>query len=133
MLESNSNPIDEILDIIKPSLLPAFVTKWSDHKHLNSNPLCNFTLTMDGDWKLGRAKCLHGDLYYNSEEFGSIKIGCKNTPDRQSYFCKDHRQYETKFQVHDDVIVVNPSLIKLQKLSKTNFFNLKSYLFLYRN
>ncbi len=117
MVESNSNPIDTVLDKLKPTLLPTFIKKWSQHKHLNDNPLCNFTLTMDGDWKLGRPKCLHGDVYYNSEELGPIKIGCRNTPERLSYYCKEHSHYEAKFQVNDEVIAVNPSLIKLQKLS----------------
>ncbi len=115
-MESNNNPIDDKLDSLKPSILPQFVTKWSKHRHLITNPLCNYTLTMDGDWKLGRPKCLHGDVFYNSTEFGAIKIGCRNSPARLSYYCNEHRHFEAKFSVNESVIAINPANIKLQKL-----------------
>ena len=81
---------------------------------------CNFTLTADGNWKLNREKCIYSDPSSSdiiSPDFGPIITGCRKTPKRGSYYCKDHSQHEIKFRYKDNWMSWNPNLIVKQNLS----------------
>ena len=118
MVDAYTNPINSALHDIKSKLLPCFVSKWSNHQHGVAVDQCNMTLTMDGNWKLGRFKCIYGDMHVNSEEFGEIRIGCRLSPVRSSYYCKMHQGLEIKFKYGDKLLSFNPSLIKTTRLCK---------------
>jgi hypothetical protein len=71
---------------------------------------------MDGNWKLGRPKCLCGDENYEVEEFGIIPTGCRLTPIRNSYYCHLHKSADIRFKYNNKIIAINPTLIKSNKL-----------------
>lgn len=104
-----------MLQSIKPFLLPCFISKWSNHEH--SVPHCNKTITIDGNWKIYRTKCIEENRVFISPEFGSFNIGCHETPKRKSYHCEKHINSETKLLIDGQYVCVNPNTIKPIRLS----------------
>ena len=94
-----------------------FTRKWSRHTHQELNEPCNKILVLDGNWKCNRLKCAYDNVWRRSAEFGEYRVGCKNTPERLSYFCLDHKNYEMEFRKGDDVFKLKPKDIKLSRKS----------------
>ena len=117
-----SNPIDLVIRQIKPTILPNFVNKWSQHVHIEPITNCSKTLTMDGNWKLGRPKCMHADQMVITPEFGPIITGCRESPAPKSYYCENHSDYDLKFKVGNLMVSFNPNKICSQKPSKISLF-----------
>ena len=125
----NGDNIDLILEKMKPSFSSNFTKKWTSKKwHPRSHhPHCNKTITMDGCWKCSRAKCCYDEIYYKTEEFGDLQIGCIETPDRGSYYCKKHVDYELAFNVNGGKLKIKPKDIKISKFSKDVYLTLINY------
>lgn len=104
-----------MLKRIKNDLLICFIQKWTHHEHHVN--FCNKTITIDGNWKLFRAKCLEEDGDFISREFGSIPTGCRETPSRGSYHCEQHSSSDCKFYVNGHQLCFNPLTIKPTRLS----------------
>jgi hypothetical protein len=117
MVSAKYNPINDLLSLMKPLLLPSFTKKWSAHTHEEFDN-CNLTLTMDGNWKLGRPRCIFAEVSVNTEEFGTTMIGCRATPIRGGYYCEQHQSSEVKFKYKDQLLSINPTTIKATKLGK---------------
>lgn len=117
---NNINPIDEVLKIIKPSLFKNFVSKWSKHNH-STDPNCNKTITMDGLWKISRLKCSYDNVVFDTIEFGEIKVGCPETPERFSYYCAKHKGHNLIFNNGAKQVSYQPKSIKRERLSTTLF------------
>ncbi len=116
--ENNNNCVNELISVIRGDMWMYFVRKWSNHSHGDKiDHKCNLCLIMDGLWKLFRAKCILGNIFVQNTEFGDIDTGCRATPTRNSYYCKQHSDYETKFKVGDKFISINPTLIFPTRLS----------------
>ena len=113
---NNEQPIDIHIDSIKSNIVNNFTRKWSNHIHSDKN--CNKTITFDGLWKIWRNKCSSNNGILNSPEFNSISIGCPNTPERGSYFCKDHKNQQLEFLVNGHLLRLDPTLIKPKSMSK---------------
>jgi hypothetical protein len=94
--------------------MPKFVAMWAKHKH--DVPDCSFTITIDGCWKIYRAKCAQDIDEIFSKEFGSIVTGCRESPLPGSYFCGAHKDFKLKFFDGKNQLLLKPSDIKLQKL-----------------
>lgn len=114
-------PILKKINEIKPILVPHFIKKWFNHSDHYVNGVkckCNITLTADGLWKITRTKCIYSDRDHDiqSGEFGIIPSGCRATPCRGSYYCHDHKGYELKFRVANELISINPNLIVKSRL-----------------
>jgi hypothetical protein len=114
------SPIDIVLKKIKPLILPVFVKKWSQHVH--TKPLkskCNLGWVGDGNWKLGRPKCIYTGLETNvrTKEFVSVELGCRESPEKGSYYCKIHKHYELKFKYYSFEISINPATIEKARTS----------------
>ena len=77
---------------------------------------CNKTITVDGNWKIARAKCLEDEGEFISKEFGSIRTGCRETPARGSYNCQQHRSSDCKVFVNGQSMCINPNTIKPSRL-----------------
>jgi len=122
-LTSGSTPaIDIILESIRSLIGPTFTKVWSNHVHLKTNDkeeICNLTLTADGNWKLGRLKCLYAGAETNikTKEFGLIQTGCRSIPLPRSYYCKEHTGFEVKFRYKNTLQSLNPLFIRASKLS----------------
>lgn len=118
------SPLREKIKEIKPKLVPLFIKKWSkhpDHVVKGKQCKCNFTLTADGNWKLNREKCIYFNPFkydIQSPDFGPIQTGCRNTPNRGSYYCKEHQHHEMKFLVNGKWMSWNPNLIVKSPLCK---------------
>lgn len=118
--------IDLVLESIRNIIVPAFTKFWSSHEHVNpgtnrhNNEVCNLTLTVDGNWKLGRLKCIFADHSTNisTPEFGLIQTGCRNMPLPKSYYCREHSSFEIKFRFKNKLQSINPLFIKASRLSK---------------
>ena len=74
MTDIRINAIGTVLRTIKPTLMPMFVAKWSQHKHTVSNS--KKTITIDGCWKLFRSKCAQDIDDILTPEFGSVVTVC---------------------------------------------------------
>ncbi len=122
--ETGSAPtIDIIIESIRNLIVPSFTKYWSQHVHSNTNAkeeICNQTLTVDGNWKLGRFKCIYADLHTNitCKEFGLIQTGCRSVPMPRSYYCKEHSGNEVKFRFNNTLQSLNPLFIKSSQLGK---------------
>ena len=116
----NMHPIDAKIKEIKDEFFSSFVAKWCTHEHknaINKEP-CNKILVLDGNWKCNRLKCAYDNAWKKSPEFGDYRIGCPNTPERQSYFCTDHKGFKLEFQIAGAPFQVKPSDIRISRLSK---------------
>jgi len=82
----SSNQLDEAIDSIIVS--SNFTKKWSQHDRIIPDALCGFTITIDGNWKLTRAKCCFDSIFIRIKEFGKLITGCRKTPYINSYFVK---------------------------------------------
>ena len=60
--------------------------------------MCGFTITIDGNWKLTRAKCCFDSIFIRIKEFGKLITGCRKTPNINSYFCKNHHGKDLFFR-----------------------------------
>ncbi len=94
-----------------------FSRKWTKHTHKDSKEPCNKILALDGNWKCNRLKCAYDNVWRRSAEFGEYRVGCKNTPERLSYYCAEHKNYEMEFRQGDIVFKVKPKDIKLSRKS----------------
>jgi hypothetical protein len=123
------HPLEFVLIDVKNNLSENFCKKWSQHKHTDEK--CNTTVTMDGSWKTCREKCAYDEVYFNSKEFGPIKIGCTQTPARQSYYCKKHAAHELTFNVDGKLTHIRHNDIKTSKIGFLIFLkcSLSTYLF----
>ena len=99
-----------------------FVKKWSAHRHAKPTENCNKILVLDGNWKVSRLKCTYDNLWYKTAEFGECRVGCTNTPERFSYYCKEHSSYELEFDVDGEKLRVKPKDILVSKLSNISQF-----------
>ena len=99
---------------VKSTLSQNFTKKWSDHKH--DVKYCNKTITIDGNWKTSRAKCCYDAVYFKSDEFDDIQLGCEQTPARSSYNCKKHADFELAFNVQQNIKHYKPNEIKLSRI-----------------
>lgn len=117
---NKTNSIDEAIETIKPVLFEVFVHKWIGHSHSKINDTkCNLTITMDGCWKIARAKCVYDKINFNSDIFGKIRTGCRKTPNINSYFCKDHHGHDLVFKINNGKkICFNPMQIKTSEMCK---------------
>ena len=106
--------IDKILREIKPLLMPKFVNKWAKHNHDVSD--CSFTITIDGCWKIYRAKCAQDIDEIVSKEFGNIVTGLSRIASLGSYFCEEHKDFKLKFSDGTNQVFFRPADIKLQIL-----------------
>ncbi len=113
-----------MLKKIKSLILPVFIRKWSKHDHAKppKSP-CNICLVCDGNWKIHRFKCVYSgiDTDINTDEFENVEFGCRLTPERDSYYCHKHRNFDIKFKFNDGYISINPNNIQKARLS--TFFN----------
>jgi len=130
-IDQGKPSIDILLESIRSEIMPIFTKKWSNHEHVKVLPQnrthepCNLTLTMDGNWKLGRMKCIYADndTMIASNEFGPVQTGCRAAPEPRSYYCKQHSEHEIKFRFYTNLVSINPNLIKCQKLSNIIHIN----------
>ena len=121
------HPINSAIAKIMSTLLSQFVKKWSNHTHKNSEKSCNDAVVYDGNWKLSRLKCVYDQVWYKSNEYGEIQIGCPNTPNRNSYYCSLHSNYELSFFVNGVKRKVKPCEIRISKKSRLLVLNLREY------
>jgi hypothetical protein len=123
-LELGSTPaIDVALESIRSLIVPKFTDYWSNHIHqrpVDKTETCNLTLTADGNWKLGRLKCIYAGDTTNikTKELGLIQTGCRSMPLPRSYYCKVHTGHEIKFRFRDTLQSLNPLFIKPSRLGK---------------
>jgi hypothetical protein len=120
MVSACVNPINDLLRDLKKDLFPCFVNKWSTHTHMKETKNCNLTLTVDGNWKLGRNKCVYGDVAIQSPEFGNVVLGCRYSPQKGSYYCKMHEGLDIKYNYCGQQISLNPAMIKSSNLGMLN-------------
>ncbi len=115
------SPLDEHLRNIKSIILPLFIKKWSQHTHAKSfKSTCSMCWVADGLWKLTRFRCIYSDADtdISTPEFKNIEIGCEQSPEPGSYFCKQHSGYEIKFKYNNLLVSINPTLIEPLRLGK---------------
>ena len=93
------------------------MNRWSEHTHIKECEQCKTTITFDGCWKIYRAKCSYEFVYWETEEFKPIQIGCQNSPEYNSFFCKEHRGKQLSFKIGDETVKIDPKTIKPTKLS----------------
>jgi hypothetical protein len=111
-------PVNELLQKYKSTFLTNFINKWSAHQHFDECQSCNLCLVMDGNWKVGRPKCLCGDVITPSPEFGDLNIGCVQVPNRNSYYCNEHKDMQVYYKFNDTKIAINPNLIQTVRKRK---------------
>ena len=102
---------------MKKDFVSNFTRKWSTHRHKVSKEPCNKILVLDGNWKCNRLKCAYDNVWRKSNEFGEYRVGCKNTPEKLSYFCDEHKDYEMIFRKGDSLFKLKPKDIKLSRKS----------------
>jgi hypothetical protein len=102
---------------------PCFIKKWSKHPaHFvkGKEVECNFGMVGDATWKIARFKCIYDDSDAATNifcpEFGLIVSGCRSSPNRGTFYCKDHDGYEMKFNVRGTKVSWNPNMIYRMKL-----------------
>jgi hypothetical protein len=111
----DAQPIDVAIAKIKNTNFANFSKKWSGHKHDDIN--CNKTITIDGNWKLYRAKCCFEGVAFNTEEFGPIFIGCPETPAVKSYYCDKHSSQSLALRIGNNIKQFRPNKIQISKTS----------------
>ena len=118
-MTSDENCINTLLANVKPTLFKTFVRKWTS---LASHPVshhghCCQTVVMDGCWKIFRQKCAYEDIVYTPPDLPHIWTGCVETPNRGSYYCKNHKDSELTVRVNGTIKKFKPGDIRLSKLS----------------
>ena len=116
------HPVDYAIKQIYSSLFSNFTKIWTNHSHKEVNKNCNKVLVLDGNFKCNRLKCTFDNLWKKSEEFGECRIGCPKTPQRLSYYCVQHKEYELEFSVENEIIKIQPKDIKISRISKRVYF-----------
>ena len=128
-MSAHDGAICEILKTVKPTLFKSFVKKWSNPNFQPSShhKNCCQTLVVDGCWKIFRQKCAYEDIVYQPPDLPVIWTGCLETPNRGSYYCKEHSNSELRMQVHGKIKKFKPSDIRVSKISTCiylwSFFN----------
>ena len=119
----SSNQLDEAIDSIISSVSSNFTKKWSQHDHIIPDALCGFTITIDGNWKLTRAKCCFDSIFIRIKEFGKLITGCLKTPNINSYFCKNHHGKDLIFRARKNKkVCFHPNRIQVTRKSiNTNY------------
>ncbi|CAF1087926.1 unnamed protein product, partial [Brachionus calyciflorus] len=114
--------IDEHLKLINRYLSKNFTSKWSGNAHHSQclHKMCSLSVSVDGNHKINRLKCLNSSIYYKSKEFGNILTGCPNTPDRNSYYCAVHKNVDKPlvFNYLETKLKCFPNQIKLKQKGK---------------
>ncbi|CAF1002029.1 unnamed protein product [Brachionus calyciflorus] len=114
--------LGQSLQYFRKFLFEKFTKKWSLHSHLDLNKSlnCSKLVDIDGNYKCNRLKCMYSNIFIISEEFSPIRIGCVKTPERGSYFCKDHINFSDLlfFNIDNKSISYNASQIKPSKIDK---------------
>ena len=116
------HPVDYAIKQIYSTLFCNFTKKWSKHCHTDAVKDCNKMLVLDGNWKCNRIKCTFDNLWKKSVEFGECQIGCPKTPQRLSYYCSQHKEYELEFNIENEVVKIQPKDIKISRISMTNIY-----------
>ncbi|CAF1017018.1 unnamed protein product [Brachionus calyciflorus] len=123
------NKLDENLQRFNNSIQKSFIKKWSSKDHLNNckHNDCSFSISIDGNHKINRLKCMYDNVSIKQNEFGDFKIGCLNSPLRNSYYCKSHSSVDEKmtFNYEDKQFKCNVSQIKCRQPGRLEGKNLK--------
>ena len=78
------------------------------------------TLTLDGLWKVTRAKsCFEGE--YMETDFGDVKSVCIRTPKPFSYFCQNHQNRVQNFDVNGKKLEFKPEMIVATVIFDCNY------------
>ena len=117
---NESHPLEQVLLRIRGDMLKNFTKKWSAHQHYNTDGTpdvdCKASIVLDGLWKLNRSKCCHDNTCLETD-VGDIPTGCIYTPNKNSYFCEQHKNEQLTFNVDGHQMPVKPSEIKLSKFT----------------
>ncbi|CAF1087177.1 unnamed protein product, partial [Brachionus calyciflorus] len=134
--------LNEQLKEYRKQLLEKFIIKWSNHNHKEEekNSTCSKLLNIDGNFKCTRLKCMHSGTRLMSKELEPVSVGCVKTPERDSYFCYDHRDSSRYifFTVEDKTLSfhidqIKPDNVFENKISKIHdcfYTREENYLFL---
>lgn len=119
LASEDQTQIDDCIKEIQFELFPKFVQLWSSHTQKNKCELCNRTIIMHGNWKICRLKCCFEAIYQRTVEFGKLITGCRQTPNINSYFCKNHQGEDLVFNTENgEKVCFHPNQIKITRKCK---------------
>ena len=80
---------------------------------------CNLGIVCYGNWKLWRAKCVNTGPQSDiaQPEYSHLELICRETPEKDSYYCKKHKEFELKFKFYKHEISINSTFIEKHRLS----------------
>ena len=66
---------------------------------------------------MNRRRCMNDVSGFQTQEFGELNIGCRDSPMLKSYFCKEHQNEQLRFFDCEKIVSYKVSDVVLGKLS----------------